>query len=82
MEESIIRYLPKKQSHTIIFMDCNYSAAQSGIHLRRLFLHSAAIMLSCKLTMYSCNASHACMLSNFSFAPTLRYVAIIIDGLF
>ena len=53
------------------------------MHLRRLFPYSTAIMLSCKLTMYTravTRLMHACYAS-FS-APTLRYVAIIIDGRF
>ena len=57
-------------------LDC---IGSSGMHLRRLFPHSAAIMLSCKLTMYSCNAPHARMLRSLVL---LRYVAIVIDSRF
>ena len=53
-----------------VFHECtSYSRAldctgSSGMHLRQLLPHSTAIMLSCKLTMYSCNAPHAHMLRN------------------
>ena len=68
-----------------IFHECtSYSHAldctgSSGMHLRRLFPHSAAIMLSCNSLCIAVSVSLAYMLRSLVL---LHYVAIIIDGRF